>query len=45
MADPLGISATEFLHTLGSRASPELAELLSDPAALAELQRIAYGMD
>src|SRR5207253_5658675 len=37
LPDPLGMSANEFLYALGSRGSPELAELLTDPAALAEL--------
>jgi hypothetical protein len=45
LPDPLGMSANEFLYALGSRGSPELAELLTDPTALAELERIANGPD
>ena len=45
LPDPIGMSANEFLYALGRRGSPELAELLTDPAALAELERIANGPD
>jgi hypothetical protein len=41
LPDPIGMSAHEFLYALGSRGSPELAELLTDPVALAELERLA----
>ena len=45
LPDPIGMSANEFLYALGRRGSPELAELLTDPVALAELECIAEGAD
>jgi hypothetical protein len=39
----LTLTAEEFLRLL-CRDSPALADLLTDPAALAELERFAYGL-
>jgi hypothetical protein len=43
LPDPLTLTAEEFLRSL-CRATPALADLLTDPAALAELERLAYGL-
>jgi hypothetical protein len=45
LPDPIGMSPNEFLYALGSRGSRELAELLTDATALAELERIANSPD
>ena len=44
LPDPLTLTAEEFLRLL-CREQPALAELLTDPAGLAELTRLAYGLD
>jgi hypothetical protein len=40
----LTLTVEEFLRLL-CREQPALAELLTDPAGLAELTRLAYGLD
>jgi hypothetical protein len=43
LPDPATLTAEEFLRLL-CRDTPALADLLTDPAALAELERLAYGL-
>jgi hypothetical protein len=43
LPDPLTLTPEEFLQLL-CRDTPMLADLLTDPAALAELARLAYGL-
>lgn len=42
LPDPATLTAEEFLRWL-CRDTPALAALLTDPAELAELERLAYG--
>ena len=42
LPDPATLTTEEFLQLL-CRDTPALAALLTDPAALAELERLAYG--
>lgn len=43
LPDPVTLTAEEFLRLL-CRDTPALADLLTDPGALAELERRAYGL-
>lgn len=43
LPDPQTLTPEEFLRGL-CRETPALADLLTDPAALAELERRAYGL-
>ena len=43
LPDPLTLTPEEILRQL-CRDTPALADLLTDPAALAELEQLAYGL-